>query len=182
MIERRALDDARASGRSSTTSRASSSRSTTVASGVTLWDSEDPNSRPLAARGHASTSALYDEAGDIHHFTTAVDIPLSDTPRRARRSSPGGAARRRRRAAAGGALVTRRARTPRTASPASRSSSSCSRSRCSRSSSIEFTDTAQVETHLALSARNALQATYLARSGVNVAEALVQRRRADQPR
>lgn len=38
---------------------------------------------------------------------------------------------------------------------------------------IEFTDLAQVETHLALSARNALQATYLARSGVNVAEALV---------
>ena len=38
---------------------------------------------------------------------------------------------------------------------------------------IEFTDSAQVETHLALSARNALQATYLARSGVNVAEALV---------
>ncbi len=38
---------------------------------------------------------------------------------------------------------------------------------------VEFTDFAQVETHLALSARNALQATYLARSGVNVAEALV---------
>jgi general secretion pathway protein K len=38
---------------------------------------------------------------------------------------------------------------------------------------IEFTDTTQVETHLALSTRNALQATYLARSGVNVAEALV---------
>jgi general secretion pathway protein K len=38
---------------------------------------------------------------------------------------------------------------------------------------IEFTDAAQVETHLALSARNALQATYLARSGVNVAEAIV---------
>ena len=38
---------------------------------------------------------------------------------------------------------------------------------------IEFTDAAQVETHLALSARNALQATYLARSGVNVAEALL---------
>lgn len=38
---------------------------------------------------------------------------------------------------------------------------------------IEFTDFAQVETHLALSARNALQATYLARSGVNVAEALL---------
>jgi general secretion pathway protein K len=38
---------------------------------------------------------------------------------------------------------------------------------------IEFTDAAQVETHLALSTRNALQATYLARSGVNVGEALV---------
>lgn len=38
---------------------------------------------------------------------------------------------------------------------------------------IEFTETAQVETHLAFSARNALQANYLARSGVNVAEALV---------
>ncbi len=38
---------------------------------------------------------------------------------------------------------------------------------------VEFTHSAQVETHLALSARNALQATYLARSGVNVAEALV---------
>jgi general secretion pathway protein K len=38
---------------------------------------------------------------------------------------------------------------------------------------IEFTDAAQVETHLALSSRNALQATYLARSGVNVAEAIV---------
>ena len=36
---------------------------------------------------------------------------------------------------------------------------------------IEFTDTAQIETHLALSARNALQASYLARSGVNLAEA-----------
>ncbi|MEB2283969.1 MAG: hypothetical protein B6D46_01655 [Polyangiaceae bacterium UTPRO1] len=38
---------------------------------------------------------------------------------------------------------------------------------------IELTDEVQVETHLALSARNALQATYLARSGVNVGEALV---------
>ncbi|MCC6766071.1 MAG: type II secretion system minor pseudopilin GspK [Deltaproteobacteria bacterium] len=38
---------------------------------------------------------------------------------------------------------------------------------------IELTDKAQVETHLALGARNALQATYLARSGVNVGEALV---------
>lgn len=38
---------------------------------------------------------------------------------------------------------------------------------------VEMTDKAQVETHMALSARNALQATYLARSGINVAEALV---------
>jgi len=38
---------------------------------------------------------------------------------------------------------------------------------------VEFTDYAQVETHLALSARNGLEATYLARSGVNVAEAIV---------
>jgi general secretion pathway protein K len=38
---------------------------------------------------------------------------------------------------------------------------------------IEFTDAAQVETHQALSARNALQASYLARSGVNVGEALL---------
>ena len=38
---------------------------------------------------------------------------------------------------------------------------------------LEFTDYAQVETNQALSARNALQATYLARSGINVAEALV---------
>ena len=36
---------------------------------------------------------------------------------------------------------------------------------------VEMTDKAQVETHMALSARNALQATYLARSGINVAEA-----------
>ena len=38
---------------------------------------------------------------------------------------------------------------------------------------IEFTDAAQVETHQAFSTRNALQATYLARSGVNVGEALL---------
>jgi general secretion pathway protein K len=36
---------------------------------------------------------------------------------------------------------------------------------------IELTYSAQVETHLALGARNALQATYLARSGINAAEA-----------
>jgi general secretion pathway protein K len=35
---------------------------------------------------------------------------------------------------------------------------------------VEFTDSSQVETHLALGGRNALQAYYLARSGVNAAE------------
>jgi general secretion pathway protein K len=38
---------------------------------------------------------------------------------------------------------------------------------------IEFTYLAQVETHLTLSGRNALQAGYLARSGVNIAEAIL---------
>jgi general secretion pathway protein K len=38
---------------------------------------------------------------------------------------------------------------------------------------VEFTQSAQVETHVALSARNALEAFYLARSGVNVGEALL---------
>ncbi len=38
---------------------------------------------------------------------------------------------------------------------------------------VEFTYSAQVETHVALSSRNALQAYYLARSGVNIAEAIV---------
>jgi general secretion pathway protein K len=40
---------------------------------------------------------------------------------------------------------------------------------------VEFTYSSQVETHLALSGRNALQATYLARSGVNIAEAILLR-------
>jgi general secretion pathway protein K len=38
---------------------------------------------------------------------------------------------------------------------------------------VEFTQSAEVETHFALSSRNALQAFYLARSAVNVAEALL---------
>ncbi|HEY2386629.1 MAG TPA: type II secretion system minor pseudopilin GspK [Candidatus Binatia bacterium] len=38
---------------------------------------------------------------------------------------------------------------------------------------VEFTQSAEVETHFAISARNGLQAFYLARSGMNVAEALV---------
>lgn len=43
------------------------------------WDSEDPNYRRLP-RAVRIDLALYDETGDIHHFTTAVDLPLSDTP------------------------------------------------------------------------------------------------------
>jgi hypothetical protein len=43
------------------------------------WDSDDPNSRRLP-RAVRIDLALYDETGDIHHFTTAVDLPLSDTP------------------------------------------------------------------------------------------------------
>ncbi len=38
---------------------------------------------------------------------------------------------------------------------------------------VEFTQSAEVETHFAISARNGLQAFYLARSGMNVAEALL---------
>jgi general secretion pathway protein K len=38
---------------------------------------------------------------------------------------------------------------------------------------VEFTQSAEVEMHFAMSARNALQAFYLARSGVNVGEALL---------
>ena len=38
---------------------------------------------------------------------------------------------------------------------------------------VEFTQSAEVETHFAMSSRNALQAFYLARSGVNVGEALL---------
>ena len=54
-----------------------------------LWDSEDPNSRRLP-RAVRIDLGLYDDVGEIHHFTTAVDIPLSDTPV-GTGSSPGGA-------------------------------------------------------------------------------------------
>ena len=43
------------------------------------WDSEDHNTRGLP-RAVTIDLALYDAAGDIHHFTTAVDIPLSTRP------------------------------------------------------------------------------------------------------
>jgi prepilin-type N-terminal cleavage/methylation domain-containing protein len=78
MIERRALDDARATAFLEDVA----SLEFAFYDGTEwrdLWDSEDPNSRRLP-RAVRIDLALYDETGDIHHFTTAVDIPLSDTP------------------------------------------------------------------------------------------------------
>jgi prepilin-type N-terminal cleavage/methylation domain-containing protein len=43
-----------------------------------MWDSED-RATPRLPRAVAIDLALYDEAGEIHHFATAVDVPLSDT-------------------------------------------------------------------------------------------------------
>lgn len=87
MIERRALDEARASvfldDVASLELRFYDGREWRD-----LWDSEDPNSRRLP-RAVRIDLALYDAEGAIHHFTTAVDIPLSDTPVGAG-SSPGG--------------------------------------------------------------------------------------------
>lgn len=75
MIERRALDEARAS----VFVDAVASLSFRFYDGrewVDLWDSEEANARlPRAVR---IDLALYDTAGEIHHFTTAVDLPLSD--------------------------------------------------------------------------------------------------------
>ena len=53
-----------------------------------VWDSEDANSRRLP-RAVRIDLALYDEVGEIHHFTTAVDLPLSDTPLGLPGGSPG---------------------------------------------------------------------------------------------
>ncbi len=87
MIERRALDVARASvfldDVASLELRFYDGREWRD-----VWDSEDPNSRRLP-RAVRIDLGLYDEAGEIHHFTTAVDIPLSDTPI-GTGSSPGG--------------------------------------------------------------------------------------------
>ena len=44
-----------------------------------LWDSED-RSTPRLPRAVAIDLALYDDVGEIHHFATSVDVPLSDTP------------------------------------------------------------------------------------------------------
>jgi hypothetical protein len=46
---------------------------------VDEWDSEDPSFRHLP-RAVRIELALYDQAGEIHRFTTAVDLPLTDTP------------------------------------------------------------------------------------------------------
>lgn len=84
MIERRALDDARAAvfveNVASLAFQFYDGREW-----VDLWDSEEANARlPRAVR---IDLALYDGAGDIHHFTTAVDLPLSD---RVAAAAPGG--------------------------------------------------------------------------------------------
>lgn len=75
MIERRALDDARAS----VFVEDVASLSFQFYDGrewQEVWDSEEANARlPRAVR---IDLALYDRAGEIHHFTTAVDLPLSD--------------------------------------------------------------------------------------------------------
>ena len=75
MIERRALDEARASVFVDDVA----SLSFEFFDGtewVEVWDSEEANARlPRAVR---IDLALYDAAGEIHHFTTAVDLPLSD--------------------------------------------------------------------------------------------------------
>ncbi len=75
MIERRGLDEARASvfveGVASLSFGFYDGREW-----VDVWDSEEANARlPRAVR---IDLALYDTAGDIHHFTTGVDLPLSD--------------------------------------------------------------------------------------------------------
>ncbi len=44
-----------------------------------LWDSED-RSTPRLPRAVAIDLGLYDDTGEIYHFATSVDVPLSDTP------------------------------------------------------------------------------------------------------
>ena len=57
------------------------------------WDSEDrANYRPLP-RAAEIDLGLYDAAGGIHHFVTAVDLALAD-PRSGPRSSPSGASQK----------------------------------------------------------------------------------------
>jgi hypothetical protein len=76
MIERHALDDARATVFLDDVA----SLALTFFDGREwrdTWDSEDANSRRLP-RAVTIDLALYDDIGDVHHFTTAVDIPLSD--------------------------------------------------------------------------------------------------------
>lgn len=89
MIERRALDEARATVFLDDVA----SLELSFYDGREwrdLWDSEDPNSRRLP-RAVRIDLALYDEDGEIHHFTTAVDVPLSDTPLGVTGGSPGAA-------------------------------------------------------------------------------------------
>ena len=91
MIERRALDDARATVFLDDVA----SLALTFFDGREwreTWDSEDPDTRRLP-RAVTVDLALYDAAGDVHHFITAVDIPLSDTPIPFTSSSPGSGTR-----------------------------------------------------------------------------------------
>jgi prepilin-type N-terminal cleavage/methylation domain-containing protein len=78
MIERRALDEARASVFLEDVASLNFSFHDGT-DWVDEWDSEDPNFRHLP-RAVRIELALYDETGDIHRFTTAVDLPMSDTP------------------------------------------------------------------------------------------------------
>ena len=75
MIERRAMDEARASvfveGVASLEFRFFDGRDWQE-----TWESEEHNARLPRAVG--IDLALYDPSGGIHHFTTAVDLPLSD--------------------------------------------------------------------------------------------------------
>jgi prepilin-type N-terminal cleavage/methylation domain-containing protein len=78
MIERRALDEARATVFLEDVASLNF-RFHDGTDWVEEWDSEDPNSRHLP-RAVRIELALYDATGAIQHFTTAVDLPMSDTP------------------------------------------------------------------------------------------------------
>ncbi len=61
---------------------------------VAGWDSEDTGNYRRLPRAVAIDFALYDVAGEVHHFATSVDLPLADTrpPRRASGAGATGAA------------------------------------------------------------------------------------------
>jgi prepilin-type N-terminal cleavage/methylation domain-containing protein len=75
MIERRALDEARATVFVDDVASLEF-RFFDGTAWQETWDSEERNARLPRAVG--IDLALYDATGDIYHFTTAVDLPLSD--------------------------------------------------------------------------------------------------------